>query len=484
MDLNTFSKGYLVDLLRVLENEEEALEGNKLNTYKPHAGQLAFHKSDATIRMVITGNRWGKTTASVIETAYLALGVHPFHKIPVPNRGKLYGETYATVDETIRLKFDEWVPRRFLSPRRPYLYNNQGNLVGINFANGSMVKIGSYDQEEKKAEGSNWHYVAFDEPPTRQLYIANLRGLVDFGGKMWFTMTPLSAAWIFDDLWSPGVDRTKSYIECFAGISTDNIYLDKQRFNEFLNELTDAEKEVRLYGRFAQLQGLVIHTYDSSFDVDPFELDSSFTLYEGIDPHPTKPHAALWKAINQENQRFVVAELKCDQGMRVFGQQIAEIRRNLTRSGALLYRSVCDTSLNQTDPNFRLNLRDELNNSLLECGERILPANAQKKDWLEPGITKLIDLYRPVLNPLTNEKVPTERVFKSCTNYKYELKHYQYPKVVLLENTKPVAKDNDLIDCNRYIESVAPTFQTPGQSAISYYSGGYKKKNVYERWRP
>lgn len=272
---------------------------------------------------------------------------------------------------------------------------------------------------------------------------------------------------MFDDLWVPGINGEKDYIECFSGSSEDNPHLDQKTLKLYFQELTEAEREVRYYGKFARLRGLVIDTYDPSLsDIDPFPLSSEFTLYEGIDPHPQKPHAALWKAIDPKGNRYVVAELKCEDGIHEFGKRIVEKRNELRRRGALLHRSIADTSLNQDDPAFRMNLKDELCKVLRDHGESVMPQNAQKRDWLEAGITKVKDLYRPIVVEGTNQKRPTQYVFKNCTSYKYELTHYQWPKKQILENTKPIAKDNDLLDCDRYIESVAPAFQTPGQEGI------------------
>ena len=148
IDLGSLSHSELADLARLLSEQESALNDNRLELYQPHAGQLAFHKSRAIIRMLITGNRYGKTTASVIEAIWLALGTHPYHKITVPNRGKMYGESFPTIDETLRLKFEEWLPRKFLSNKKPFVHNQMGHLIGVNFQNGSMIRIGSYDQEE------------------------------------------------------------------------------------------------------------------------------------------------------------------------------------------------------------------------------------------------------------------------------------------------------------------------------------------------
>lgn len=457
----------LESLAMHLLEQEQAYDENKLDLYKPHKGQQEFHESNKKIRAIITGNRWGKTTASVMEAVKISLGIHPTKRIPIPNRGKMYAESYSSIMETIYMKIEEWVPKKFLDSRKPFNKNQFGQITRINFYNGSFIQLGTYDQQESKSESSNWHYVGFDEPPPRALYVANLRGCVDFGGLMWFSMTPLKEAWIHDDIYEPGLKGTKPYIQIFQGNSHDNPYLPRESLDLFVSELTEDEKEVRIAGKFCRLLGTVIDTYDPFVsDIDPFPLDDKYVIYEGIDPHPRKANSALWKAIDADGFRFVVAELSCDSGIFEFGKQIAAMRRALSKDGASVIQSVADNSLNQKDMMFKINQRDELCRALRAEGESLLPAMAQKRDWIGPGIQKLRDLYRSVYHPKLDKKLPMEYLFESCVpRYKWELTHYQWPKEPL-DQAKPVAKHNEFIDCNRYIESLAPYYETPGKSSI------------------
>lgn len=445
----------LIRLAKILEEQLKASDENRLTRYIPHergvdGGQLAFHKAAAThqIRLLITGNRWGKSTCSVIEAIWFCLGIHPYKQMRLPVKGKLYADSYPMVMENIKLKLDHWLPKKYLNKERPFINNQQGMLVGVNFANGSILKIGSYDQEMRKAEGSDWDFIGFDEPPPRELYVANLRGLVDSGGIMWFSMTPLSEAWIYDDLWMPGMMGEKKHIKCFRGTSSDNPHINKRSLEIFESELTEEEKKIRILGEFSTLRGLVINTYQPHIsDIDSFELNGDWILYEGIDPHPNKAHAALWKAINVKGVRVVVDELSCEGGIREFGREVALKRKQLTAGGAVLARSVCDTSLNSKDPANRLNLRTELCDVLRAHGEEVMPFNAQKKDWLHPGIQKLKDLYR-VVEQEDGELKPMQYIFADrCRRYKNELLHYQWPDGDTKDNANPVKKFDEYIDC-------------------------------------
>lgn len=478
----------MMKLLALLDAEEATIERGKLDRYVPHKFQEAFHRSNKNIRLAVAGNRGGKTTMSVIEGIYLALGVHPHHPIPVPNRGKMYGDSFPTVMETFIPKFDEWCPREFLSPRKPYDYNQAGHVIGVNFKNGSEIRVGSYDQENRKAEGSDWDWVAFDEPPPRALYVANIRGLIDRGVLMWFSMTPLSEPWIYDELWIPGITGEKSYIDCFNFRSDENPHINHQALELFLGELTEEEKEIRFEGKFAKLTGLVIDTYSAAVhDVDEFDFDEGYVIYEGIDPHPMKPHCALWKAVDRDGIRFVADELSFTGGLEDFGKQLVYKRAELTKHGAKLAGSCIDTIINTKDMSNRINQKDELNRGIkkacIEIGRHelgMIPSSAIKMDQLNPGIQKIKDLYRKIFSEQYGHEIIQQYVFKKCKKYKYELGHYQWPDGAH-DGSKPKNKDDDYIACERYLESLAPRFHTPGSGFIRNNNDGYKKLSQIER---
>lgn len=488
-NLEDFSQGQLADLAQLLSDQADLYDDDKLSLFRPHPGQLEFYNSNHQIRVLAAGNRFGKTTISVNEAKDLALGTHRSHPIPIPNKGKMYAQSYELIDQVFRTKFEEWLPKKCLSKKKPYQKNQLGQLTGLNFANGSIIRFGTYDQKSDKSESTNWDWVAFDEPPPRELYIANLRGIVDSGGRIWFTLTPLNEPWIFDDLWEPGMTGAKPYIKCISGSTYDNPTISKRGVELFAEEMTEEEKEVRIYGKFTKLRGLVIDTFDKAHSIiPPFDLDHSYVLYEGIDPHPGKPNAALWKAINKNNQRYVVAELSCDAGIQQFAHEVVAMRRKLTQGGAQLVKSVADTSLNQPDLMFKINQRDEFIRILNSYGERVLPQNAQKRDWVGPGIAKIRDLYRVVHqeDPHTQKiiQAPQQFVFSHCKHYLYELNHYQWPKHdkigELKDSSKPIDRYNDFIDCDRYIESEAPEYITPGQSFVVHTAKNHNTNTSYE----
>lgn len=514
-------KRQLIELMKTADSLEQRFV-KKFKTYTPHeegvdGGQLAFHKAaaDSVIRVVACGNRWGKSTASINEMVWLATGTHPYRKMKIPNKGKMYGESFNWISQVLEPKLEEWVNPDLLDQKRPYEYNNQGGLTQINWRCGSVTYIGTYEQETRKAEGTDWDYIGFDEPPKKKLWIANFRGLIDRRGIAWIAGTMLDEPWIYDDLWEKALSGEKPHVKVFGGKSSDNPHNPADRIAMFAEELNEDQREVRLNGGFSALSGLVINTYRSVIsDIDEFELDDNYVIYEGIDPHSHKPHAVLWKAVDKEGWRVVCGELKFEGSMQDFAAAIMDKRRHLERNGAVVVKSVIDSAINQKDFLTRQNLYQELVRHFNALSAKIIPRIAKKgAGSLEETITILKDLYRPsyiklidkdlqsqkVLdNPYVAElygintiaeqiekkldlKVPKQYIFRdACPMYRRELLRYRWPKDVEGRDTiKPIDDNNEFISCDRYIEQTKPRFHVLHDRMIRTYKHGQEER--YQR---
>lgn len=517
------SRAQIIEALKAADRVVEKVEIKSYDSYKPHdegkdGGQLAFHKAAKThtYRVIAAGNRFGKSVASVNEMKWLATGTHPYRQMPIPNKGIMYGESFSWLSKVFEPKVMEWVNPNLLDSKKPFVYNNQNGLVQINWACGSVTYVGTYEQNIKKAEGTDLDYVGYDEPPTRKLWVANVRGLVDRKGIAWIAATPLSEPWIYDELWLPGLTGEKPHVKCISGKSSDNPNLPDGSLDLYFSDYTEEERRVRYHGEFATLSGLVINTYNPMIsDIDDFVLDENFAIYEGIDPHSHKPHAVLWKAIDRDGFRFVCNELSFEGNMENFASAIMENRNKLERYGATVVKSVIDSSINQKDFLTRQNLFSELKKHLRGFGSKIESRIAIKgKGSLEDTITKLKDLYRPSYLKFTNSysreqemlndpyspeiygqqvvaqkadknleiKVPMQYVFKSCKKYKKELQRYRWPKDSADKDTiKPVDDNNEFISCDRYIEQLKPKYHILGDRFSHTYSQRDRHSNLSPR---
>lgn len=318
-------------LLRELETVETIYDTSKIVTYRPlrRIDGQDFHADDRyALRLVLGSNRSGKSVAGVNEAIAHSLGYrpwlpkdHPNHivrlcngkPIPVPNIGRVIAQDFEqAIRQTIWPKYEEWAPKHLFknivrSPRKvPQV---------LTFTNGSVVYFMSNDQDDMAFEGPNGHWVWADEPIDYKKYIGLKRGLIDFSGHMWMTMTPLSQPWIADVIMSranePGSGARTYKFSVWDNCNDNGGYLTRKDIEEFLSDLREDELEARLHGNFLHLAGRIYKTWEPRppFWVEPFDIPLSWPRVCLIDPHTRKPIAVLWLAISPENQVYAYRSL-------------------------------------------------------------------------------------------------------------------------------------------------------------------------------
>src|SRR3990172_980731 len=80
--------------------------------YKPQSHQDKFHKSLKKLRLITGGNQSGKTMATTTEGIQLSLGLHPYRKIRVPNKGRVVAsDLQKGIGEVIEEKYIKYAPK-------------------------------------------------------------------------------------------------------------------------------------------------------------------------------------------------------------------------------------------------------------------------------------------------------------------------------------------------------------------------------------
>lgn len=214
---------------------KDTIGKRKLFYYCPIGNQPKFHKAGSTeIRVVFGGNRSGKTTAGAAEAVAHALGYRPWlpktdphyhirnaagNPIQVPSIGRIIGENFeVSVVQTIHPKIMEWAPAGSIVHIQK---NARGVPVRYDFANKSVIHLLSNDQDDRAFEGPAGHWAWFDEPTTQRKFNGIRRGLVDYDGTCWMTMTPLAEPWINETLVSKA-NEPDGRIEVFYFSIWDN----------------------------------------------------------------------------------------------------------------------------------------------------------------------------------------------------------------------------------------------------------------------
>jgi len=284
----------------------------------PKGEQRAFFEAQgAPVRIVFGSNRSGKSVVGCVEACAHALGYRPWlptdhplrvvrlangEPIPVPNVGRVIAQNYEqAIRQTIIPKFDEWMPRNMVKTIEK---NTRGIPVRMILMNGSIIYFMSNDQDDMAFEGPNGHWVWADEPIDYRKFTGLRRGLVDYDGVMWMTMTPLTQPWIADVLVSQIGDHD-SHVHQFKLSIWDNCvenggYLSREAIEGFLKDLREGEYEARVNANFMHLVGRVYKEWDPKppFYIEAFDIPQTWPRVQLVDPHGRKPLALLWAALS------------------------------------------------------------------------------------------------------------------------------------------------------------------------------------------
>jgi phage terminase large subunit-like protein len=355
---------------------------------------IKVHKSRAREVAIVGGNRSSKTDTMLAElsiqmTGHIPLslqGVYPREKIRAPIRARIVCNSLTDTLEPVikpKLRYDQWngmgepnqgrghwgwIPQHCLQggtwesayseKYRTLRAAVDSHWVGqdgsVNSMRGwSSCQFLSYDQDLTAFAGSSMHFVGHDELPPNDIYRENRIRTLDVRGQIYTAFTPpdeigastKDVSWFFDEVYERGLDgptRDPS-IETIVLHTERNKFLLPEDVRDIASKLTDAQKEVRLYGRFIHLSGVVYSLFcerpnlwcykcekkilatatncpfcggndvgDFSHIIEPFIVPSSWPVIFAIDPHPRKPDMMGWFAIAPSDTILQIGELEME----------------------------------------------------------------------------------------------------------------------------------------------------------------------------
>lgn len=444
-----------VSLALALQEKKRRETEDGVIRYTPHAKQLPFHKSTKKIRAIFGGNRSGKSVAGCAEGAWWATGLHPYRHIPVPNFGRV-----CTIDLSVYLEgiiipqYKRWIPRRYLKGGTwENAYKKDYRILYLE--NNSTIEFMSYDQDAEKFGGSSRHWVHEDEECPSDRHHENMMRLVDTGGSCWITMTPLKGmTWVYEEIYEKSPSEL---IDSFAIDIFDNPHLDPKEINDILSTFPPDELDARKYGRFIKLSGLVYRFNKDIHIVQPFDIPKSWPVFAGIDPHPRKADAVLWATISPNDEIFVCDELK-DDSLNTIEAVVMAIKHK-ERNYHILSR-VIDTSAHTPD---KLAHGEDVRRAFERLGIRTRLATKDK----DAGINAVAQLLEPQEVRHHKDKRPRLFVFANCVKTIREITHYIWddyrgPNPDYMDQKQmPIKKNDDLMDCLRYIVMSNPSFEPP-----------------------
>jgi len=460
--------------LALMNQEIDWLKTQKLLMYEPMEKQMLFHTSPCPRRALFGGNRVGKTTAGGMEFLFHTTGQYPdWYPESGKFKGSIKGRIIAKdfqkgVGEVVSPFLEEWLDKSMIARK---IKNPMGIATKYELKNGSVFDILTHEQSTEQFEGWRGHVAWFDEPPPRDKYVATLRGLVDYSGRHWLTLTPLTQPWIYDEIYT-ATDKAYTFVTTVD--IRENKYLTEAAIKEFEGSLTEEEKSARLHGRFLHLSGLIYKEFDANIHViNPLEIKEHWSRYMAVDPHERTPTAVLWLAVDEKENHYVYDELWL-KDMDV--KQISDAIHS-QEGGLIAQVKLIDPHADKDNVVAGgFNVRKEL----MKFGVFCQRANSDPM----LGKARIRQALTPRYSPLLKRDVPQLFISKYCTQTIYEFQHYiwdEYRRNKEEYNSKEVAKkkNDHFMDCLRYIYNYGPKYiiKEEDDTEISY-QGTYTKYPV------
>ena len=281
--------------------------------YKPHQKQFMFHSSLAHVRLYIGGNRSGKTVGGAAETVYWLMKSHPYRRLPLPE-GPVRGRAVAVdfnygVDMIMIPEISRWLPPSALrNGSWEDSYDKEHRLLTL--ANKSFLEFRSYDQDLEKFAGTSRHFTWYDEEPPLSIYQESQARLVDTDGYAWLTMTPVEGmSWVFDQIYTPGIEGTDPDITVIEIEMTENPHLSPEAAERYLKTLSPEERRARQRGEFVAVGGRVFKQFNTTDHVIAARIPPKhWTWYISLDHGYNNPTAVLWHAVSPKNTAVTFAE--------------------------------------------------------------------------------------------------------------------------------------------------------------------------------
>lgn len=348
------------DRKRVLERIAAYARQHKQNPlwhWRPHGRQQLYLASQDPIKLMLGGNRSGKTEASLVDDMIQAVDrdVLPPHlqKYKVwepPFRCRIIVPDFTQTLQGVTLeKIRSLAPKDQLAGGSfDEAYDARDHMLW--WANGSFFQFMSFEQGVEKFQGASLHRVHYDEEPPERIRRENQMRLLDTDGQECYSMTPLSGmTFTFESFyepwekaqpegWSPdepngecvSVELPQGRVSVVTVDLDDNPHLSEKAKRRIIDDptLSAEERQARKRGRFISFAGLV---YGHSFrkdrnvvlDAGPprvlpglpggreYEggVPEGADVFVGIDPGLRHMAAVVWVWLDHNDEMVVFDEL-------------------------------------------------------------------------------------------------------------------------------------------------------------------------------
>ena len=434
---------------------------------------------------------------------------YPAVKLRVPIRARLVCTDFTTAWEPVlkpKLQWNRWngaeepgsprghwgwIPRESLR-RGSWEDSWSEKYRTLTLVNGSTLQVMSYKQDVGDFSGASMHVVVHDEGPPEAIYRENRMRTMDVVGRCYIAYTPpdderasWDAAWIYDDLClkgrpGPGKDPE---IDAYEFWTEHNRTLRAEDIVAVMKGLTPAQRLVRLRGESMHLSGRIYPLFTEReawwcrecsattlvvdgacgacqhgkvvafcHVVEPFEVPEAWPVVYVLDPHPRKPHAMAWYALDPSDDVWQVGELEVEGGP-------LEVREQVTAREAIegwhVVTRVIDPNMGASPAGAQRHVtwRDEFDRVGLRCllaDDTRDTARSRIREWLKPD---------------ARTGAPRFRVVDTCRRTIFQFERYTWGEFSRYSGTernpKPQPRDlhDDFPSLVGYFANMGATFR-------------------------
>ncbi|MHC4560722.1 MAG: hypothetical protein ACYS80_25870 [Planctomycetota bacterium] len=250
------AKEKYVDILSTLTNFSES---HKIYGFEPNPIQAELIDAWSDRRKKVftfTGaNRIGKTTIGTILGLSTLFGRYLWNDQRIsfphnrPRKVRYVGQDWEKHIKSVVLpELHAWWPSdRPFSAKK----NNQGvDAYWVDEKTGSTLEVMSNLQPTDLHEGWSGDLIIYDEPPKRDIRVANARGLIDRQGRELFSMTLLKEAWVDTEIIRARTEDGRpdpSVFNVHGSIDVNIGYgITQEGVEQFKKTLTDDEIQARI----------------------------------------------------------------------------------------------------------------------------------------------------------------------------------------------------------------------------------------------
>lgn len=215
--------------------------------YEPlHETVERFHASQKQKRIILGGNRSGKSRSAVAEVAMIARGTHPTSKIKTPAKIWIVGKDRVNyIDPILIPMLEEMIPAREIKSfvKRPSSY--------MKLHNGSEIQLKTMDAGPDAFMSKDLDVLWMDEEPPKEIWDRAKARLADRNGVVILSMTPENGiSWVYDEFYQPWKAGAQD-IEVFEYDTRWNKYIDPKGLQQMISDCkTPEEFAMRILGKF------------------------------------------------------------------------------------------------------------------------------------------------------------------------------------------------------------------------------------------